>query len=53
MPGIEPRASDESESVQPPQEAAGSPCTPVHEMVGSERADWIDRVWCSAAGVAR
>jgi DNA-directed RNA polymerase subunit RPC12/RpoP len=27
--------------------------TPVKEMVGSERAEWIDRVWCSAAGVVR
>jgi hypothetical protein len=27
--------------------------TPVNEMAGSERAEWIDRVWCSAAGVAR
>jgi hypothetical protein len=27
--------------------------TPVKEMVGSERAEWIDRVWCSAAGVSR
>jgi hypothetical protein len=29
------------------------PSTPVKEMVGSERAEWIGRVWCSAAGVAR
>jgi hypothetical protein len=27
--------------------------TPVNAMVGTERADWIDRVWCSAAGAQR
>lgn len=26
--------------------------TLVKEMVGSERTAWIDRVWCSAAGVS-
>jgi hypothetical protein len=29
------------------------PSTTVKEMVGSERAEWIDRVWCSTAGVSR
>jgi hypothetical protein len=29
------------------------PSTPVKEMVGSERAEWIGRVWCSSAGVPR
>jgi hypothetical protein len=31
----------------------GDAHTPVNEMAGSERDEWIDRVWCSAAGVAR
>jgi hypothetical protein len=42
-----------SAPVHPASQPAAHPSTPVKEMVGSERAEWIDRVWCSAAGVAR
>ena len=43
----------DSASVRPAREAADRPCTPVSDMAGSERAEWIESVWCSAAWVAR
>jgi len=46
-------ARADSASVRPPRKAAARPCTSVSEMAGSERAEWIESVWCSAAGVAR
>ena len=46
-------AGADSAPVRPPREAAARPGTPVSETAGSQRAQWIDSVWCSAAGVAR
>ena len=43
----------DSACVRSRREADAHLYTPVNEMAESERAEWIDRVWCSAAGVAR
>lgn len=45
--------SSDTPQAQGPMQAAVHDSTPVKEMVGSERAEWIDRVWCSTAGVTR
>jgi hypothetical protein len=51
IPGVPaPAAPDNAPGPLPPAPAERRP-TPVNAMVGTERADWIDRVWCSAAGV--
>jgi hypothetical protein len=42
-----------STPLHPTSQPTARPSTPVKKMVGSERTEWIDRVWCSAAGVAR
>lgn len=52
IPGAR-RPPPQSASVDRSSQPSAHPVTPVNEMVGSERAEWIDRVWCSAAGVAR
>ncbi len=39
--------------VHPLREPSAHPRTPVREMVGSERAAWIDSVWGSTAGDER
>jgi hypothetical protein len=46
-------APSESTPVSQPQLSTAHSSTPVKEMVGSERAAWIDYVWGSAAGVMR
>jgi len=44
---------DRSHQVSASDEPRARQNTPVNEMVGSERAQWIDSVWCSAARVVR
>jgi hypothetical protein len=53
IPGVPAQAAPD-DTPGPLAPARGDPRpTPVNAMVGTERADWIDRVWCSAAGAQR
>jgi hypothetical protein len=51
--GVRRQPPPPSAPVHPASQPNAHSSTPVKEMVGSERAEWIDRVWCSAAGVSR
>ena len=51
--GVQPQESSDTAPVHPLREPSAHPRTPVREMVGSERAAWIDSVWGSTAGDER
>ena len=51
--GVHPQASSDTAPVHPLRAPSAHPPRPVREMVGSERATWIDSVWGRAAGDER